>query len=62
MTEIPYGSRSDVQLRHLVERLVREGRSEREIEAAVRRAAPSPRRSVPRRPRRSRLTSLVRGR
>ena len=43
MTEIPYGSRSDVQLRHLVERLVREGRSEREIEAAVRRATPTAR-------------------
>jgi hypothetical protein len=41
MTEIPYGSRTDVQLRHLIERLVREGRSEREIEAAVRRAVPT---------------------
>ena len=62
MTEIPYGGRTDVQLRHLVERLVREGRSEREIETAVRRAAPTSGRSVPRRPRRSRLSSLVRGR
>ncbi len=37
-----YDERADVQLRQLVESLVRDGRSEREIEAAVERALADP--------------------